>query len=96
MQFLLQAASPETFGYILLLTINGLLVFYECTDQNPEGKRPFGRYRRRWEGDIKMDFSEIRWEGVDWIHLARERDQWRTGEHGNELSGSIKGWEFLD
>jgi len=41
-----------------------------------------------------MDLREIGWEGVDWIHLGQDRDQWR--EHGNKPSGSIKGGEFLD
>jgi hypothetical protein len=42
----------------------------------PEGKRPLGRPRRRWEDNIKMDLREI-WGGVDWIDLAQDRDQWR-------------------
>jgi hypothetical protein len=33
--------------------------------------------RRGWK-DIRMDFREVRWEGVDWIHLAQDRDQWRA------------------
>jgi hypothetical protein len=41
-----------------------------------EGKRPLGRPRRRWEDNIKMDHSEIGLEGVDWVHLAQDRDQW--------------------
>jgi hypothetical protein len=32
-----------------------------------EGKRPLGRPRRRWVGNIKMDLREIRWDGMDWI-----------------------------
>jgi hypothetical protein len=36
----------------------------------PEGKRPLGRNRRRWEDNIRMDLREIRWEGVDWMHLS--------------------------
>jgi hypothetical protein len=43
----------------------------------PEGKRPLGRPRRRWVYNIKMDLREIRWDGMDWIYLARDRDQWR-------------------
>jgi hypothetical protein len=42
----------------------------------PEEKRPLGRSRRRWEDYIGKDIMEIVWEGVDWIHLVRERDQW--------------------
>jgi hypothetical protein len=44
----------------------------------PEGKRPLGRPRRRWAGNIKMDLREIRWDGMDWIDLAQDRDQWRA------------------
>jgi len=34
-----------------------------------------GRYRRRWEDNIEMDIKEIIWEGVDWIHMAQDRDR---------------------
>jgi hypothetical protein len=44
----------------------------------PEGKRPLGRTRRRWEDNIRMDLREIGWGGVDWIDLAQDRDQWRA------------------
>jgi hypothetical protein len=37
----------------------------------PEGKRPLGKHRRRWEDNIRMDLREV----VDWIHLAQDRDQ---------------------
>jgi hypothetical protein len=43
----------------------------------PEGERPLGRRRSRWEGNIGRDLTELGWEGVDWIHLARDRYQWR-------------------
>jgi hypothetical protein len=46
--------------------------------------------RRRWEDNIKMDLREIGWEGVDWLHLAQDRDQWRA------VVSFIKGGEFLD
>jgi hypothetical protein len=42
----------------------------------PEGKRQLRRPRRRCEDNIKMDLWEIGLEGVDWIHLALERDRW--------------------
>jgi hypothetical protein len=60
----------------------------------PEGKRPLVRPRRRWKNTIKMDLREIMLEGVDWIHVAEDRG--RSCEHGDELSFSIKGGEFLD
>jgi hypothetical protein len=43
-----------------------------------EGKRPLGRPRRRWVGNIRMDLGEIGWDGVDWIDVAQDRDQWRA------------------
>jgi hypothetical protein len=43
----------------------------------PEGKRLLGRPRRNGEDNIKMDLREMRWEGVVWIHLAQDREQWR-------------------
>jgi hypothetical protein len=44
----------------------------------PEGKMPLERPRRRWVDNIKMNFREIRWSGMDWIDLARDRKQWRA------------------
>jgi hypothetical protein len=40
------------------------------------GKRPLGRPRHRWEDNIRMDSREIVWEGLDWMHLAQDKDQW--------------------
>ena len=42
----------------------------------PEGKRPLGRPRRRWEDNITMDFQEMVCGGMDWIELAQDRDRW--------------------
>jgi hypothetical protein len=44
----------------------------------PEGKRPLGRPRRRWEDGIRMDLREIGLGGVDCILLAQDRDRWRA------------------
>jgi hypothetical protein len=44
----------------------------------PEGKRPLGRPRRRWEDNIKMDMREIGIDGANWIRLAQDRVQWRA------------------
>ena len=44
----------------------------------PEGKRPLGRTRRRWEDNIKMDLQEVRCGGMDWIEVAQDRDRWRA------------------
>ena len=41
----------------------------------PEGKRPLGRPRRRWEDNIKMDLQDVE-EGADWMELAQDRDRW--------------------
>jgi hypothetical protein len=42
----------------------------------PEGKRPLGRPRRRWEDGIRMLLRETGWECVKWMHLAQDRDLW--------------------
>jgi hypothetical protein len=47
---------------------------YKVLVGKPEGKRPLGRPRRRWEDGIRMDLREIGWGGVDWIRLAQDRD----------------------
>jgi hypothetical protein len=44
----------------------------------PEGKRPLGRSRRRWEDGIRMVLRETGLGGVDWIRLAQDRDRWRA------------------
>jgi hypothetical protein len=48
---------------------------YRILVGKPEGKRPLGRPRCRWVGNIKMDLREIGWDGVDWIDLAQDRDE---------------------
>ena len=44
----------------------------------PEGKRPLGRPRRRWEDNIKMNLQEVGCGGVDRIELIQDRDRWRA------------------
>jgi hypothetical protein len=44
----------------------------------PEGKRPVGRSRRRWEDNIKIDFREMRIDETNWIRLAQNRVQWQA------------------
>ena len=44
----------------------------------PEGKRPLGRPRRRWEDNIKMDFQNVGGGRGDWMELAEDRDRWRA------------------
>jgi hypothetical protein len=51
---------------------------YRVMVGRPEGKRPRGRPRRRWEDNIKMDFREIGIDGVNWIRLAQDGIQLRA------------------
>jgi hypothetical protein len=51
---------------------------YKVLVGKPEGKRPLGRPRPRWEEGIRMDLREIGLRGVDCIRLAQDRDRWRT------------------
>jgi hypothetical protein len=51
---------------------------YRILMGNPERERPLGRPRRRRVDNIKMDLREIGWNGIDWIDLAQNRDQWRA------------------
>ena len=44
----------------------------------PEGKRPLGRPRRRWQDNIKMELQEVGGACGDWIELAQDRDRWRA------------------
>jgi len=46
--------------------------------RKPEGKRPLGIPRRRWEDNIKMDLQEVGCGGMDWIELAQDMDRWRA------------------
>jgi hypothetical protein len=47
---------------------------YKVLVGNPEGKRPFGRPKRRWEENIKMDLQQVEWD-IDWIDLAQNMDR---------------------
>jgi hypothetical protein len=51
---------------------------YRVLVGRPEGKRPVGGPRRRWEDNIKMDLREIRIDGTNWIRLPQDRVQWRV------------------
>jgi hypothetical protein len=51
---------------------------YRILVGKPEGKRPLGRPKRRWVANIKMDLREIGWDGVAWIDMAQDMDQWRA------------------
>jgi hypothetical protein len=51
---------------------------YKILVGKPERKRPLGRPRRRWVDNIKMDLTQIGWDGVDWMDMAQDRNQWRA------------------
>ena len=53
-------------------------VVYKVLVGKPEGKRPLGRPRRRWEDNIKMDLQEVGRDGGDWMEFAQDRDRWRA------------------
>jgi hypothetical protein len=68
---------------------------YKILVGKPEGERPLGRPRYRWEDNIKINLRETGLGGVDWNHLAQGPVA-GCCEHGNEPLDSIKGREFLD
>jgi hypothetical protein len=51
---------------------------YRILVTKPEGKRPLGKPRCRWEDNIRMDLREIGREVADWMHLVQDRDQWQA------------------
>ena len=51
---------------------------YRVLVGKPEGKRPLGRHRRRWEDNTKMALQEVGCGGMDWVDLAQDRDRWRA------------------
>jgi hypothetical protein len=53
-------------------------VVYRVLVEKLEGKRPFGRPRRRWEYNIKMDLQEVGGCCGDWMELAQDRERWRA------------------
>jgi hypothetical protein len=69
---------------------------YRVLVGKPEGKRPLGRHRCRWEDNIKADLQKVGCGDMYWIELAQERQATGNYECGNKPSGSIKCWEFLD
>jgi hypothetical protein len=51
---------------------------YRVLVGKPEGRRPLGRPRRRWENYIKMDLQEVGGGCLDWMVLAQDRERWRA------------------
>jgi len=46
--------------------------------RNPDGKRPLGRVRIRWEDNIKIDLQGVGYGGINWIEVTQNRDRWRV------------------
>jgi hypothetical protein len=55
--------APLCFCYVIIIAYRALV-------GKPEGRRPLGRPRRRWEDNIKMDLREVGWGCMDWMNLA--------------------------
>jgi hypothetical protein len=80
------SSSFFNFSLIIITPPLPLLIYHIVEKRNayrilvgmPEEQRPLGRPRHRWDDNIKMDIREIRWGGMDWIHLAQDRDQRRA------------------
>jgi hypothetical protein len=51
---------------------------YRILVGKPGGKRPLGRPRRRWVDNVTLDLRETGWDGMDWINLVQDKDQWRA------------------
>ena len=55
---------------------------YSVLVGKPEGRRPPGRPRRRWEDNIKIDLQEVGYASMNWIDLGQDRDRWRALANG--------------
>jgi hypothetical protein len=62
-------------------------VVHRVLVRKPEGRRPLGRPRHRWEDNIKMDFQEVGEVRGDWMELAQDRDSWRA------LVGTVRNFQ---
>jgi hypothetical protein len=51
---------------------------YRVLVGKPDGKRPLGKSRHRWEDDMKVDLQEVGLGGIDWTDLAQDREKWRA------------------
>jgi hypothetical protein len=72
-------------------------IVYRVLVRKPEGKRPLGRPRRRWEDNIRMDLKEVGCGCEDWIGLAQDRDWWRALVSAvRNFWVPLKRGEFLD
>ena len=80
-----QSYKNNVSGYVLKMRWAGPIAhmedergLYRVLVGYPEGKRPLGRPRRRWEDNIKMDLQKVWCGGMDWIELDQGRDRWRV------------------
>jgi hypothetical protein len=81
-------------GHIARMGIRGMHIGFWWEIE--ENERAVGRFRRRWEDNIRIHFREIGWCVIDWIHPAQDRDRVEGScEHGNEPPGSVKCWKNL-
>jgi hypothetical protein len=72
----IKARRMRWVGHVVLMgEVRGA---YNILVGRPEGRRPLGRPRCRWEDNIKIDLREIGFGDVDWIHLAQDRDRFRA------------------
>jgi hypothetical protein len=51
---------------------------YMVLGEETRGKDPLGKLIHKWEDNIKMNFQDVRWGGMDWINLAQDRNRWRA------------------
>jgi hypothetical protein len=68
--------KPLNLLIMLIIRMGEERKVYKVLVGKPEGRRPLGRPRRRWEDGVRMDLREIGLGGVDWIRLAEVRDRW--------------------
>ena len=70
--------KPDIFSVNVVLNSEEGRGVHKVLVGKPEGKRPLGRPRRRWEDNIKTDLQEVGRGGEDWMVLAQDRDRWRA------------------
>jgi len=66
--YIIRAIKPRGMRWVEHVACMGeVRITHNTLAGNPEGKRPLGRPKHRWRDDIRMDFREVRWQGVDWM-----------------------------
>jgi len=80
-----EAYSSPNIVWVIILRIDGWGMYpyggrcvYRVLVGNPEGKKPLGRSRHRWEDNIRMDFQEVGCGVMDWIELVQDRERWQA------------------